>query len=105
MFPNGNNGRKKQRKRHILKGKTELSASAQHISDRGRTILESQNPRKGAANNIARKVQEALLIHKLDKKTMNQDKGMDLSNLWLDVLDTEQQLQFHILLFQPHLDT
>ena len=47
-------------------------------------------PSQKEQHTIARKVQEALFIHKLDKKTMNQDKGMDLSNLWLNVLDTAQ---------------
>ena len=73
-------------------GKTELSAITQHVSDTGHTIHWEARTLAKEQHTIARKVQEALFIHKLDKKTMNQDKGMDLSNLWLDVLDTAQYI-------------
>ena len=38
-------------------------------------------------NNEKRKVKEAMTIHKLGRdKTLNQDRGIDLSKLWLDVI-------------------
>ena len=80
----------KEHRCHTRMGKTELSAIAQHVSDTGHTIHWEARTLAKEQHTIARKVQEALFIHKLDKKTMNQDKGMDLSNLWLDVLDTAQ---------------
>ena len=41
---------------------------------------------KKKSNLVKRKVLEALTIKKLGRKTINQDSGLKLSNIWLDLI-------------------
>ena len=73
---------------HAQKGNIEMSAVAQHtlsnnhaIHWKPRVVLKESNTRK-------RKIREALTIHRLGAKTINQDKGTHLSKLWLDVVSS-----------------
>ena len=70
-------------------GKGELSAVAQHVADTAHKLHWKEPILARERTTTAQKVREALLIHRLDKKgeqkrTINQDKGKELSHLWLN---------------------
>ena len=72
-------------------GHTELSAVARHAHTEGHNI--HWKPRVIASENKTtnRKIKEALAINKLEKergsdKVMNQDKGTELSKIWLNLV-------------------
>ena len=70
-------------------GKVELSAVAQHVADTTHKIHWKARILARESTTTARKVREALIINRLDRKggqkrTMNQDKGTKLSHLWLN---------------------
>ena len=63
-----------------------MSAIAKHAVETGHIHWQPRVPRR-EKKNTERKVREALIINTLAKKSkdnlINQDGGMDLSNLWL----------------------
>ena len=85
--------RLKEHKCHTRMGKGELSAVAQHVADTAHEIHWKARILARERTTTARKVREALIIHRLDRKggqkrTMNQDKGTELSHLWLNAPGT-----------------
>ena len=67
-------------------GRTELSAVAAHAHNEGHQIHWEPMVVKKESNLVKRKVLEALTIKKLGRKTINQDSGLKLSNIWLDLI-------------------
>ena len=70
--------------RHTMQANTDMSAIAQHVLTTNHSIhwkpqivVKESNPKR-------RKVREALTIHRLGEKAMNQDKGTNISKLWLE---------------------
>ena len=77
--------RTKEHKCHTRMGKTEMSAIAQHVLDTNHQIHWQPRVLVKEQHVTKRKIHEALIIRALDcsmKKTMNQDKGLELSRLW-----------------------
>ena len=77
--------RMKEHRCHTRMGKGELSAIAQHVMETGHEIHWNPQILAREKNSTRRKVCEALTINRLDstrKKTINQDKGLELSKLW-----------------------
>ena len=79
--------RGEEHKAHFRHGRDRLSAIAAHALEEGhdihwqpRVIGKEQNPTK-------RRVKEAIFIDRVRRKgkAMNQDKGLELSPLWLDI--------------------
>ena len=65
----------------------ELTAVADHAWE-GHRVEWNPNILVLAAKMRVRQVKEALIIHERDKKgkvTMNRDKGVELSAMWLDL--------------------
>ena len=67
-------------------GRTELSAVAAHAHNEGHQIHWEPMVIKKESNLVKRKVLEALTIKKLGRKTINQDSGLKLSHIWLDLI-------------------
>ena len=69
-------------------GHPELSAVAAHQLNEGHAIHWEPSIVARERDSMKRKVREALVIHQLAKKdrTMNLDRGSDLSKLWLDLV-------------------
>ena len=80
--------RTKEHKSHARLGHPELSAVAAHQLNEGHAIHWEPSIVARERDSMKRKVREALVIHQLAKKdrTMNLDRGSDLSKLWLDLV-------------------
>ena len=68
-------------------GNSELSAIAHHVHETQHQIHWKTRIIAKERNTTARKIREALIIRRVDakeKRTMNQDKGIELSHLWLN---------------------
>ena len=81
--------RVKEHQAHVKHGRTEHSAVAAHACDLEHRIHWTPRIVKKKERNLKkRNIQEALFINRLVKigKTMNQDCGIDLSKLWLDLV-------------------
>ena len=80
--------RTKEHRDHMNKGSTNMSAVAKHAVETGHGIHWHPRVLRTERETVKRKVREALLINALAKNNrdclMNQDTGMDLSNLWLN---------------------
>ena len=77
--------RTKEHKCHTTIGKSEMSAIAQYVLDTNHQIHSQPRVLIKEQHVAKRKIHEALIIRALDcnmKKTMNQDKGLELSRLW-----------------------
>ena len=77
--------RSKEHRMHARTGNTHLSAVAAHTTT-GHEIHWQPMVLAREHHNTKRKVLEALYIHKLNKRTINQDSGMKLSKLWLELV-------------------
>ena len=79
--------RVKEHQGHTKKGFSEMSAVAKHVVETNHRIHWKPRILKTEQRSTQRKVHEALVIHALAKKSedtvMNQDRGMELSHLWL----------------------
>ena len=79
--------RAKEHRDHTNKGRIDMSAIAKHAVETGHDIHWQPRVLRREKKNTERKVREALIINTLAKKSkdslINQDGGMDLSNLWL----------------------
>ena len=72
---------------HARNGHPELSAVAEHALE-GHRVEWSQKILALATKTRVRRVRAVLIIHERDKKgkvTMNRDKGVELSAMWLDL--------------------
>ena len=80
--------RAREHKCHTRCGRIELSAIAKHAHDEGHNIYWEPRIVAKETNAARRKVKEALAIRKLQraKGAMNQDVGMNLSTIWLDLV-------------------
>ena len=79
--------RLKEHQDHTKKGNVDKSAIANHIITTGHEIHWQARVIKREEHMLRRKVHQAVAIHKLAQKddaTMNLDRGMELSNLWLE---------------------
>ena len=68
-------------------GKSEFSAIAHHEQETRHQIHWKTRIIAKECNTTARKIREALIIRRVnakEKRTMNQDKGIELSRLWLN---------------------
>ena len=79
--------RAKEHNMHVRTGKTHLSAVATH-AETGHTMHWQPMVVAEECHTMKRKIREALTIHKLNRngKAMNQDTGLHLSKLWLDLV-------------------
>ena len=80
--------RTKEHKGHARNGHAELSAVANHALD-GHSIHWKPRVLGREKSAMKRKMKEALVIQKLQKRdgSMNQDCGMDVSKIWLDLVN------------------
>ena len=83
--------RSKEHQMHTRTGHTELSAVANHAHKHGHSIQWTPKILAREGNATKRKVKEALEINEAtkrreDRTTMNQDSGMNISKLWLDLI-------------------
>ena len=83
--------RVKEHRMHTRCGHPELSAVAQHAHDASHEIHWTARVIREEKNKTKRKVKEALAINKLNKERgshalMNQDVGMELSKMWLNLI-------------------
>ena len=83
--------RTREHKCHTRTGHTELSAVARHAHTEGHNIHWKPQVIASENNTTKRKIKEALAINKLEKgrgngKVMNQDKGTELSRIWLNIV-------------------
>ena len=69
-----------------------MSAVANHVITTGHTMFWKPRVIVREVNTRKRKIKEALVIHKIGKdKLLNQDKGSEVSSLWLDhVINTKR---------------
>ena len=78
--------RVRENKCHTRMGHTELSAVAEHVHQTGHQIYWEPRVIARESRNMERKVTEAIAINKLGKeKVMNQDCGLEVSQLFLDI--------------------
>ena len=79
--------RAKEHNMHVWPGKTDLSAVATH-AETEHTMHWQPMVFAEERHSMKRKIREALTVHKLDRngKAMNQDAGLHLSKLWLDLV-------------------
>ena len=77
--------RTKEHKMHARTGNTHLSAVAAHAST-GHEIHWQPMILAKEGLTTKRKVLEALSIHRLNGKTINQDRGLQISKMWLDLV-------------------
>ena len=82
--------RSREHKCHTNTGHTELSAIARHAHEEAHTIHWKPRVLAKETDNTKRKIKEALAIRRLEKdrgkdKIMNQDSGLELSRIWLDL--------------------
>ena len=73
---------------HAKKLNVDMSAVAQHTIDQEHAIHWQPRVLLKESDTTKRKEREALMIHRLGEKTMNQDKRTNLSRLWLDVVSS-----------------
>lgn len=79
--------RAREHRCHTRTGHTELSAIAQHAHATGHPIHWEPRVLTKERHAQARKIKEAIAIQRLGpEKTINQDRGIELSKLWADVL-------------------
>ena len=79
----------KEHRCHTRTGHTELSAIAEHAHSTGHDIHWQPHIVAKEKNTTMRKVKEAIAIHKLgQEKTMNLDCGIELSKLWLSLVES-----------------
>ena len=67
--------------RHTMQANTDMSAFAQHVLTTDHSIHWKPQVLVKESNPKRRKVREALTIHRLGEKAMNQDKGTNISKL------------------------
>ena len=68
-----------------------MSAIAKHAHEQGHSVHWKARVIGRERDSTSRKIKEALTIQKMKRKCgrdriMNQDNGLDLSKVWLDVL-------------------
>ena len=78
---------------HTNTGHMEMSAIAQHAHEQGYSMHWKARGISRERNLTSRKIKEALTIQKMERKCgrdriMNQDNGLDLSKVWLDLAIT-----------------
>ena len=81
--------RSKEHQAHARYGRLEQSAVAKHAIEENHQIHWKPVVVTKERNTTKRKVKETLKIRELEKrgrKTMNQDSGMQLSKLWLNLV-------------------
>ena len=76
-----------------LSGHTEMSAIAEHAHDQGHSIHWKARVIGRKRDSTSRKIKEVLMNQKMERKCgrdrkMNQDNGLDLSKVWLDLAIT-----------------
>ena len=76
--------RAKEHGLHARTGNIHFSATAAH-AETGHEIHWEPRVLAKETYTIKRKVIEAMYIRRLDKRTINQDSGMQLSKIWLDL--------------------
>ena len=84
--------RVKEHQEHMKKGNENMSAVAHHVLETGHAIHWKAKVLRKETETVKRKVHEALLINKLQKREgckMNLDHGMELSNIWLEVMEQQ----------------
>ena len=81
--------RVKEHKAHVTHGRTEQSAFASHVAEKQHQVYWKPRIIEKERNTTKQKVKEALTIRKLEKKdgAMNQDNGLELSKLWLALVE------------------
>ena len=79
--------RSKEHKAHARYGRTEQSAVANHFVTEGHAIHWEPHIVGREKNTVKRKVKEAMIIKRLQRRDglMNADSGLQLSKLWLDL--------------------
>ena len=80
--------RVKEHKAHLTHGRTEQSAIARHVVEENHGIHWEPRIIEREKNTTKRKVKEALSIRKVERRdgSMNQDSGLMMSKLWLDLV-------------------
>ena len=78
---------------HTNTGHTEMSAIAKHALEQGHSIHWKAKVIGREQDSTSRKIKEALMIQKMERRSgknriMNQDNGLDLSRVWLDLANT-----------------
>ena len=76
----------------MKKGNENMSAVAHHVLETGHAIHWKAKVLRKETETVKRKVHEALFINKLQKREgckMNLDHGMELSNIWLEVMEQQ----------------
>ena len=78
---------------HTNTGHTEMSAIAKHALELGQSKHWKAKVIGREQDSTSRKIKEALMIQKMERrstknKIMNQDNGLDLSRVWLDLANT-----------------
>ena len=79
--------RVKEHRSQAKNGHAELSAVAEHVLE-GHCVKWDPKILASATRTRERRIKEALLIHgkdKLGKITLNRDKGLEVSDIWLDL--------------------
>ena len=82
--------RTREHKCHANTGHTELSAVARHVHEEAHRIHWKATVIARETDTTKRKIKEALAIRRLEKnsgedKIMNQDRGLGISKIWLDL--------------------
>ena len=77
--------RTKEHKMHARTGNTHLSAVAVHASTGHEIHWQTMILAKEGLT-TKRNVLKALSIHRLNGKTINQDRGLQISKMWLDLV-------------------
>ena len=80
--------RVKEHKAHLTHGRMEQSAIARHVVEENHGIHWEPRIIEREKNTTKRKVKEALSIRKVERRdgSMNQDSGLMMSKLWLDLV-------------------
>ena len=79
--------RTREHKCHTICSKRELSAVAAHAIDEGHGTHWEPRVVAREGHSLKRKIGEAFYIDEITRRghSMNQDHGLELSNLWLEV--------------------
>ena len=79
--------RVQEHRSQVKNGLTELLAVVEHVCE-GHCVKRDPKILANATRTRERRIKEALLIHgkdKLGKVTLNRDKGLEVSDIWLDL--------------------
>ena len=80
--------RVKEHRAHLTHGREQQSAITKHVVEEAHNIHWCPHIIKKEPDKTKRKVKEVLAIHKVEKMkgAMNEDCGLQISKLWLDLV-------------------